>query len=88
MELKQRANILGIESPVFLVLIGIGLIFSLSRLSDTQVYPEMQWGWATFLFFSILVGLMGLINNDDLNQRIPATIEIILLIGATSNSLL
>ena len=81
------ANILGIESPVFLVLIGIGLIFSLSRLSDTQVYPEMQWGWATFLIFSILVGLMGLINNDDLNQRIPATIETILLIGATSKFL-
>ena len=81
------ANILGIESPIFLVLIGIGVIFSLSRLSDTQVYPEMQWGWAIFLIFSVLVGLIGLLNNDDLNQRIPATIETILLIGAASKFL-
>ncbi|MDP6870174.1 MAG: hypothetical protein QGI21_05325 [Candidatus Poseidoniaceae archaeon] len=68
-------DMMGIESPIAITMIGITLIHIASRLGDVRVVADDQWGRLILLFTLVIMGGISLVGRKDLGLRIPSVLE-------------
>ena len=64
-------DIMGIESPVAISMIGLTLIQIAGRLGDKRVSLDYQWEILILLGALIVLGIISLVGRKDLGLRIP-----------------
>ena len=83
----QLPDILGIESPVAITMVGLTLIQIAGRLGDTNVEAESQWESLVLLGSLILLSCISLLGRKDLGLRIPSVLEGVVFLIITSRIL-
>ena len=80
-------DIMGIESPVAISMIGLTLIQIAGRLGDKRVSLDYQWEILILLGALIVLGIISLVGRKDLGLRIPSVLEGIVLLLISSRIL-
>ena len=80
-------DIMGIESPVAISMIGLTLIQIAGRLGDKRVSLDYQWEILILLGALIVLGIISLVGRKDLGLRIPSVLEGIVLLLISSRVL-
>jgi hypothetical protein len=83
----QLPDIMGIESPVAVTMVGLTLIQVAGRLGDANVVLEQQWELLVLLATLTILAGISLVGRKDLGLRIPSVLEGIVLLILTSKLL-
>ena len=83
----QLPDIMGIESPVAITMVGLTLIQIAGRLGDSNVVLTEQWELLVLLGALTILAAMSLVGRKDLGLRIPSALEGIVLLILTSKLL-
>ena len=83
----QLPDIMGIESPVAITMVGLTLIQIAGRLGDSNVALEYQWEILVLLGALVILGGISLLGRKDLGLRIPSVLEGIVLLLLASRIL-
>ena len=83
----QLPDIMGIESPVAITMVGLTLIQIAGRLGDSNVVLTEQWELLVLLGTLTILAAMSLVGRKDLGLRIPSALEGIVLLILTSKLL-
>ena len=75
----QLPDVMGIESPVAITMVGLTLIQIAGRLGDSNVELEYQWEILVLLGSLIILAGISLAGKKDLGLRIPSVLEGIVL---------
>ena len=71
----QLPDVMGIESPVAITMVGLTLIQIAGRLGDSNVELEYQWEILVLLSSLIILAGISLAGKKDLGLRIPSVLE-------------
>ncbi|HIF45682.1 MAG TPA: hypothetical protein EYQ73_02660 [Candidatus Poseidoniales archaeon] len=71
----QLGDMMGIESPVALTMVGLTIIHISSRLGDGAGKLVDQWGLLVLLGALIILAGISLLGRKDLGLRIPSALE-------------
>ncbi len=83
----QLPDIMGIESPVAVTMVGLTLIQIAGRLGDSSVQTEYQWEILVLLGSLVILAGISLVGRKDLGLRIPSALEGIVLLILVSRLL-